>query len=174
MHEPTNDLDLDTMDLLTEMLSNYKGTLLIVSHDRDFLDQTVNKILHFEGNGKISLFLGGYSDFFKHQENLQEKKFLKNKKTNSKHITHSPNKISYKFKFELEKLPTEIKEIQQRIEEIKNELKNTNLYLNNFEEFTNITKEMNNLENYPDAKKNHCTHLKIEKFYHYLQNVKFY
>ena len=49
------------------MLSNYKGTLLIVSHDRDFLDQTVNKILHFDTNGNVSLFLGGYSDFLKSQ-----------------------------------------------------------------------------------------------------------
>ena len=131
LDEPTNDLDLDTMDLLTEMLSNYKGTLLIVSHDRDFLDQTVNKIFHFEGNGKISLFLGGYSDFIKHQEDLHEKKLPKKRKTNSKHISRLQNKMSYKFKFELEKLPIEIKEIQQRIEEIKNELKDTNLYLNN-------------------------------------------
>ena len=67
LDEPTNDLDLETMDLLTEMLSSYKGTLLIVSHDRDFLDQTVNKILSFDGDGKISTFLGGYSDFLNHQ-----------------------------------------------------------------------------------------------------------
>jgi len=154
LDEPTNDLDLDTMDLLTKMLSNYKGTLLIVSHDRDFLDQTVNKIFHFEGNGKISLFLGGYSDFIKHQEDLHEKKLSKKRKTSLKHISHLSNKMSYKFKFELEKLPPEIKEIQQRIEEIKNELKDTNLYLNNFEEFTNITKEMSNLENQQLQKEN--------------------
>ena len=72
LDEPTNDLDLETMDLLTEMLSNYKGTLLIVSHDRDFLDQTVNKIMHFEGDGKVSMFLGGYSDFLNHQSNQKE------------------------------------------------------------------------------------------------------
>ena len=68
LDEPTNDLDLETMDLLTEMLTNYKGTLLIVSHDRDFLDQTVNKILHFDGNGNISIFMGGYSDFLNHHK----------------------------------------------------------------------------------------------------------
>ena len=69
LDDPTNDLDLETMDLLTEMLSNDKGTLLIVSHDRDCLDQTVNKILYFEGDGKVSFFLGGYSDFLKHKSN---------------------------------------------------------------------------------------------------------
>ena len=57
LDEPTNDLDLETMDLLTEMLSNYSGTLLIVSHDRDFLDQTVNKILYFDEKGKSPFFL---------------------------------------------------------------------------------------------------------------------
>jgi len=64
------------------------------------------------------------------------------------------NKISYKFKFELEKLPIEIKEIQQRIEEIKNKLKDTNSNLNNFKELTNITKEMSNLENQQLQKEN--------------------
>ena len=167
LDEPTNDLDLDTMDLLTEMLSKYKGTLLIVSHDRDFLDQTVNKILHFEGNGKISLFLGGYNDFLKNQENFQQKKFLKNKKTNSKHIPQSTNKISYKFKFELEKLPTQIKEIQQRIAKINNQLKDTNLYINNFKEFTNITEEMSYLENQLLQKENRWLELaEMEEMIH--------
>ena len=83
LDEPTNDLDLETLDLLTEMLSNYKGTLLIVSHDRDFLDQTVNKILHFNTNGNVSLFLG-YSDFLnsqiKNNTNKSPKK-IKNRMT---------------------------------------------------------------------------------------------
>jgi ATP-binding cassette subfamily F protein uup len=84
LDEPTNDLDLETMDLLTEMLSSYKGTLLIVSHDRDFLDQTVNKILSFDGDGKISMFLGGYSDFLNHQSDkiLTNKKFKEKRKYN--------------------------------------------------------------------------------------------
>ena len=81
LDEPTNDLDLETLDLLTEMLSNYKGTLLIVSHDRDFLDQTVNKILHFDTNGNVSLFLGGYSDFLKSQTKKIQIKDQKNIKT---------------------------------------------------------------------------------------------
>ena len=72
------------MDLLTEMLSNYKGTLLIVSHDRDFLDQTVNKILYFEGKGKASLFLGGYSDFLNYQTQDKEIKSKKIKPINTK------------------------------------------------------------------------------------------
>ena len=63
LDEPTNDLDMDTLDMLEDMLTGYKGTLLIVSHDRDFLDQTVSKILAFEGDGKVEGVIGGYSDY---------------------------------------------------------------------------------------------------------------
>jgi ATP-binding cassette subfamily F protein uup len=143
LDEPTNDLDLETMDLLTEMLTGYKGTLLIVSHDRDFLDQTVNKILYFEEEGAISVFMGGYSDFLKSQENkVQLKKPLikKNiKKDNKKNIK---KKLSFKFKFELENLPKEIEDIQFKINNINIELKNSNLYLNDIKKFNKITNEM--------------------------------
>ena len=61
LDEPTNHLDMVSKEILKEALASYTGTLLIVSHDRDFLDQTVNKILSFDGEGKISMFLGGYS-----------------------------------------------------------------------------------------------------------------
>ncbi|MDD3371653.1 MAG: ABC-F family ATP-binding cassette domain-containing protein, partial [Alphaproteobacteria bacterium] len=63
LDEPTNDLDMDTMDMLEDMLVGYKGTLLVVSHDRDFLDQTVSKIIAFEGDGKIDVVIGGYRDY---------------------------------------------------------------------------------------------------------------
>ena len=78
LDEPTNDLDIETLDLLEEMLVQYKGTLLIVSHDRDFLDQTVNKILFFEGDGEVTFFNGGYSDFLQYQTILEEEKKLNN------------------------------------------------------------------------------------------------
>ena len=147
LDEPTNDLDLETMDLLTEMLTNYKGTLLIVSHDRDFLDQTVNKILYFEGNGKVSIFIGGYSDFLKTQEEKKPVKFkniAKNvKQGDAKKIN---TKLSFKFKYELKILPKEIDEIQKKILEINNELKDTNLYLDDYDKFTTITKELTNFE----------------------------
>ena len=147
LDEPTNDLDLETMDLLTEMLTNYKGTLLIVSHDRDFLDQTVNKIIYFEGAGKISIFMGGYSDFLKSQENKNEPKSFTNKKDIKKHNTENiKNKLSFKFKYELENLPKDIEDIQLKIDHINNELKNSNLYLDDMERFNNITKEIADLK----------------------------
>lgn len=63
LDEPTNDLDMDTLDMLESILSDYTGTLFIVSHDRDFLDQTVNKIIAFEGDGEVECYVGGYSDY---------------------------------------------------------------------------------------------------------------
>ena len=145
LDEPTNDLDLETMDLLTEMLTNYKGTLLIVSHDRDFLDQTVNKILYFEGNGKASLFLGGYSDFLNHQTNEQETKSKKIKSIDTKKQNKN-EKLSFKFKYELENMPIETDELDNKIKKIKNELKDNNLYINDSERFEEITNKLIILE----------------------------
>ncbi len=155
LDEPTNDLDLETLDLLTEMLSNYNGTLLIVSHDRDFLDQTVNKILHFKEDGNVSLFFGGYSDFLK-SENQQVAKNKETKKSYSENnkVKSSKAKLSYKFQYELEQLPTQIKNIQQELEVIKNELKDTNLYLENYERYQEITSKMEVLNSDLNTKEN--------------------
>ncbi len=155
LDEPTNDLDLETLDLLTEMLSNYNGTLLIVSHDRDFLDQTVNKILHFKEDGNVSLFFGGYSDFLK-SENQQVTKNKETKKSYSENnkVKNSKAKLSYKFQYELEQLPNQIKNIQQELEDIKNELKDTNLYLENYERYQEITSKMEVLNSDLNTKEN--------------------
>ena len=155
LDEPTNDLDLETLDLLTEMLSNYNGTLLIVSHDRDFLDQTVNKILHFKEDGNVSLFFGGYSDFLK-SENQQVAKNKETKKSHSENnkVKSSKAKLSYKFQYELEQLPNQIKNIQQELEDIKNELKDTNLYLENYERYQEITSKMEVLNSDLNTKEN--------------------
>ena len=160
LDEPTNDLDLETMDLLTEMLTNYKGTLLIVSHDRDFLDQTVNKIIHFEGLGKISIFMGGYSDFLKKEEEKKSNNIKKSKNTSKKNeVTKIKNKLSFKFKYELENLPKEIEDIQLRINKINSELKNSNLYLNDIDRFNEITKDMRELKESLLIKEDRCLNL---------------
>ena len=143
LDEPTNDLDLETMDLLTEMLSNYSGTLLIVSHDRDFLDQTVNKILYFDEKGQVSIFLGGYSDFLKSQQNEKIIKSIPKKKNNYRVVSSKNNKkLSFKYKYELENLPKEIEDLENKINDITKELKNSNLYLSDANRFNEITSEM--------------------------------
>ena len=145
LDEPTNDLDLETLDLLTEMLSNYNGTLLIVSHDRDFLDQTVNKILSFNDNGEVNLFMGGYSDYLKSQTEQKNKNTTGKNKKNTK--INFKNKLSYKYQYELKELPKKINLIQEELENFSKELKDTNLYVNNYERYLEITNKMEILNN---------------------------
>ncbi len=145
LDEPTNDLDLETLDLLTEMLSNYNGTLLIVSHDRDFLDQTVNKILSFKDNGEVNLFMGGYSDYLKTK--TEQKNKSRNDINKKKTKINFKNKLSYKYQYELKELPKKIDLIQKELENFSKELKDTNLYVDNYERYLEITNKMEKLNN---------------------------
>ena len=139
LDEPTNDLDMDTLDMLEEVLINYKGTLIVVSHDRDFLDQTVSKILAFEGSGQVDGYIGGYSDYLEAKEgaaNKKEKKSSANKpaakkqNTETEQATAPPQKLSYKLDRELKKLPDKIEELTQDIEKMNDTLNDADLYKN--------------------------------------------
>ena len=70
LDEPTNDLDIETLELLEEILNQYQGTVLIVSHDREFIDNTCGAVWAFEGNGQVTEIIGGYSDFERYQQNV--------------------------------------------------------------------------------------------------------
>ena len=152
LDEPTNDLDIETLDLLEEMLVQYKGTLLIVSHDRDFLDQTVNKILFFEGDGEVTFFNGGYSDFLQYQTILEEEKKLNNTIVNnntskSKRDSNGKNKkkLTYKLEYELEKIPSIIDQLHINIKDIEEQLSKPDLYKLDKELFIDLTR---NLQDY--------------------------
>lgn len=152
LDEPTNDLDIETLDLLEEMLVQYKGTLLIVSHDRDFLDQTVNKILFFEGDGEVTFFNGGYSDFLQYQTILEEEKKLNNTIVNnntskSKRDSNGKNKkkLTYKLEYELEKIPSNIDQLHIDIKDIEEQLSKPDLYKLDKDLFIDLTK---NLQDY--------------------------
>jgi len=102
LDEPTNDLDMDTLEMLEELLANYSGTIFVVSHDRDFLDQTVSKVLAFEGNGQVDGYIGGYSDYLiesgKKKPDSTPKKPIKPKDKQEKSKTpNETKKISYKI-----------------------------------------------------------------------------
>jgi|TARA_B110000091_G_scaffold50169_2_gene55333 ATP-binding cassette subfamily F protein uup len=152
LDEPTNDLDIETLDLLEEMLVQYKGTLLIVSHDRDFLDQTVNKILFFEGDGEVTFFNGGYSDFLQYQTILEEEKKLNNTIVNNntsklKRDSNGKNKkkLTYKLEYELEKIPSIIDQLHINIKDIEEQLSKPDLYKLDKDLFIDLTK---NLQDY--------------------------
>ncbi|MFA4994000.1 MAG: ABC-F family ATP-binding cassette domain-containing protein [Bdellovibrionales bacterium] len=92
LDEPTNDLDMDTLDRLEDMLAAYKGTLLVVSHDRDFLDQTVTKVLAFEGDGKIEAVIGGYQDYLAKRKGKEKPQPATKQKAKDKKEIPSPSR----------------------------------------------------------------------------------
>ena len=150
LDEPTNDLDMETLDMLGEILISYKGTLLLVSHDRDFLDQTVTKILSFEGDGVVEETIGGYSDYlsFKNSKLTQNSK-NNNEEKNSKFKVIAKSgenknnkKLTYKLEFELNSLPSKIKNLENDINDFNAKLSDPNLYLNEPDIFFEITKKL--------------------------------
>tara|TARA_B100000700_G_C15035444_1_gene852553 strand:- start:1294 stop:3141 length:1848 start_codon:yes stop_codon:yes gene_type:complete len=151
LDEPTNDLDMETLDMLGEILMSYKGTLLLVSHDRDFLDQTVTKILSFEGNGVVKECIGGYSDYLalkkssKTQNNktVFEKKLDNKSKQQTKSFENTNSKkLTYKLEFELKNLPGKIKNIELEIHNFNHRLSDPDFYLNEPDAFYEVTNKL--------------------------------
>ncbi len=124
LDEPTNDLDLETLDLLQEMISDYPGTIILVSHDRDFLDRTVTSIICAEGNGEWIEYAGGYRDLVAQRGTgvvgngtLKKPKALRKEKNSTKEPSpSSKGKLSYKDKHALETLPKRMDELQSMID----------------------------------------------------------
>ena len=120
MDEPTNDLDLETLELLEELLATNDGTLILVSHDRAFLDNVVTSTLVFEGDGKISEFVGGYSDWLD-QSKQPESKQPQEPKAATTVLSKAPvakKKLSYREGRELETLPGQIEAMEARQAEL--------------------------------------------------------
>ena len=134
LDEPTNDLDMDTLDMLEEILSEYEGTLFIVSHDRDFLDQTVSKILAFEGDAVVEGYIGGYSDYLEKRTQLEQPKIsvvapaAKKPEPVKEKIETAAKKLSYKLEYEYENLPKKIEKLEAEIGELADSLNDPNLY----------------------------------------------
>jgi ATP-binding cassette subfamily F protein uup len=128
--EPTNDLDTDTLELLEELLINYKGTVLLVSHDRAFLNNIVTSILVMEGNGVVKEYVGGYDDW------IDQKKLNKSeKKVDSDNIKQKiikkplqKRKLSYNEKRELESLPKNIEQMEQELEQLHEQMADPEFY----------------------------------------------
>ena len=118
MDEPTNDLDVETLELLEELLMDYHGTLLLVSHDRAFLDNVVTSTLVFEGAGVIGEYVGGYSDWLRHKKTADDKPARKKTTAASEKSTPDPvetaktRKLSYKDQRELDALPGKIEQLE--------------------------------------------------------------
>ncbi len=148
LDEPTNDLDLETLDLLQELLADYPGTVLLVSHDRDFLDRVVTSVLAPEGDGHWSEYPGGYSDMLEQRKGLEPEKALSaNGDAPGRRLTQSQGtaaapappkparKLSFKEKHALETLPGQIRKFEAEIKVLADKLSDATLFTRNRTEF---------------------------------------
>ncbi|GAB7553664.1 ATP-binding cassette domain-containing protein [Novosphingobium sp. 11B] len=142
LDEPTNDLDLETLDLLQEVISDYDGTVLIVSHDRDFLDRTVNITLGLDGSGHIDVIAGGYADW---EAKRRERTVGAAKKAKAETAAAAPQmpakkaKLSYKDQRDYELLPKRIEELEGLIARDETALSDPALYTRDPKKFAALT-----------------------------------
>jgi len=143
LDEPTNDLDMDSLEILLEVLADYTGTLIIVSHDRDFLERLVTRTLVFADNKIIDLY-GGYEDYLKYYKKENPVTQLSKQKNETKNIVpkQPSQKLSYKYARLLEVLPTEIDKLESRIIELETELASSDLYTKNAVKFNKLSQEL--------------------------------
>lgn len=151
LDEPTNDLDLETLDLLQEVIADFDGTVLIVSHDRDFLDKTVTVTLGLDGSGRVDIVAGGYEDW----EAKRRKPVAAKAKTSAPSAapsaaqtppSHAPksDKLSYKDQRDYELLPSRIEELEAAIAKGEAILADPDLYAKDPQRFATISKGIAN------------------------------
>jgi ATP-binding cassette subfamily F protein uup len=141
MDEPTNDLDVETLELLEELLMDYQGTLLLVSHDRAFLDNVVTRSLVFEGDGRIGEYVGGYSDWLR-QKKAEEKTARQGAVPGSapaeKKKVQKPGKLSYKDQRELDALPALIEGLEDEQSQLQEAVSDAAFYQQPADEISTI------------------------------------
>lgn len=148
LDEPTNDLDIETLELLEEVVANYAGTVILVSHDRDFVNNCVSTCLYFDGTGQINQIVGGYDDVDDYlalktaqrqsmadgaqQKANQEKQVKNNTSSDKKKVSTEPvakkNKLSFKEARELESLPEKIDELENLIDSLQAQVNDANFF----------------------------------------------
>lgn len=155
LDEPTNDLDIETLEVLEELLLSFEGTLLIVSHDRAFIDKTVTSTLVFEGQGRISQYVGGYSDWLESsdsqkyfmqaipEQNKPEKKSADMEKNKIAHENKTQKvKLSYKENRELEALPLLLETLENEIADLSQKTQHFDFYQQEHQEQAKVLAEL--------------------------------
>jgi len=147
LDEPTNDLDMETLEVLEQKLTEFNGTLIIVSHDRQFLDNVVTSTLVFEADGKIQEYVGGYSDWVRQGKNLAEVDNPNVKKNKSRGQRRSaadqaPKKLGYMEQRELEQLPGDIEQLESSVSDLENQISAPDFYSRDHAEIQEILKEL--------------------------------
>jgi len=128
LDEPTNDLDLETLELLEELLLEFQGTLLLVSHDRAFLDNVVTSTLVFEGDGELNEYVGGYRDWLRVVASRESQEATKPALAKARPATPRTRKPSYKEKTELEGMPSRIESMETEKREIEAKMADPSFY----------------------------------------------
>jgi len=150
LDEPTNDLDLETLDLLQEVISDYDGTVLIVSHDRDFLDRTVTITLGLDGSGQIDVVAGGYEDWQRRRRPQADAK-KSAKAVAAPSAPAATRKLSYKDQRDYDLLPARIEEIEAAIARDEALLADPDLYRKDHARFTRLTQAIDKARADKDA-----------------------
>jgi ATP-binding cassette subfamily F protein uup len=159
LDEPTNDLDLETLDLLQELLGDYEGTVLLVSHDRDFLDRVATSVIVSEGNGKWQEYAGGYSDMVAQRGNgvtaRKVEKAAKAEKTPAPATTEAKTSSKAKLSFTqlhlLKTLPETVDSLTKKLEKLQAEMADPNLYAKSPDRFAKLSAEITRLTGERDA-----------------------
>ncbi len=150
LDEPTNDLDLETLDLLQELIADYEGTVLLVSHDRDFLDRVVTTVLASDGHGLWREYVGGYSDLLRKQrlDNVPAapKPSGKDVKPKGETAPKTRTKLSFKDKHALETLPQKMEQAQSQIAQLKSTLADPDLFRKDPTAFNKTAGDLSALE----------------------------
>ena len=144
MDEPTNDLDIETLELLEEQLLAYKGTLLLVSHDREFLDNVVTSTFVLEGDGEVRSYPGGYADYIAQRGRREEKPAQTAAPVQPKVVTPQPQskKLSYKEQRELDALPDRIDALEKELDAIREALADGTIYRSDPAKAQSLTERM--------------------------------
>jgi ATP-binding cassette subfamily F protein uup len=166
MDEPTNDLDTETLELLEEKLVNFSGTVLIVSHDREFLNNVVTSSIVFE-NGNVKEYVGGYDEWLRQSKHADLKSSKKSKpqtisqaakssstkdsSVKSKPTAAKPRKLSYNEKRELDQLPAKIEELEQQIAELHQTMGDPEFYKQQSDQIAEIQKKATALQSELDS-----------------------
>lgn len=154
LDEPTNDLDLETLDLLQEVIADYEGTVLLVSHDRDFLDRTVTITLGLDGSGKVDVVAGGYEDWAKRRREAARplpKSATRTATGPSSAPAKAASKLSYKDQRDLDRLPGEIEKIEAAIAADEAALADPDLYTRDPKKFAALMEHIAKLRSDKEA-----------------------
>ena len=154
LDEPTNDLDVDTLELLEDLLSDYDGTLLLVSHDRSFLDNIVTSTIVFEGDGKVNEYVGGYADWLRQRRDTSNTTVVakatapKNTPTPvvSSTVNQTRQKLSYKEKRELDGLPALIESLEAEQQALQQQIAQPAFYSQDKNTISKVLSRLSELE----------------------------